>query len=99
MDLQNVKFAKAISDETRQRIMDELCCDWLSVNDVVERLGDVSQPTVSHHLKILDDAGLLHRKREGQVMMSSLNQERMAECCGDLVVTFAPDLKERFNVG
>ena len=99
MDLQNVRFAKAISDETRQRIMDELCCDWLSVNDVVERLGDVSQPTVSHHLKILDDAGLLHRKREGQVMMSSLNQERMAECCGDLVVTFAPDLKERFNVG
>ena len=99
MDLQNVRFAKAISDETRQRIMDELCCDWLSVNDVVERLGDVSQPTVSHHLKILDDAGLLHRKREGQVMMSSLNQERMAECCGDLVVTFDPDLKEKYNVG
>lgn len=95
----SVKFAKAISDDTRQRIMDALCCEWLSVNDLVERLGGVSQPTVSHHLRILDEAGLLHRKREGQVVLSSLDQERMAECCGNLLITFAPDLKERFNVG
>lgn len=94
-----VRFAKAISDDTRQRIMDLLCCDWLSVNDVVARLGEVSQPTVSHHLRILDEAGLLHRRKEGQVVLSSLNQDRMAECCGDLLVTFAPDLKEKFNVG
>ncbi len=79
--------------------MDLLCCDWLSVNDVVARLGEVSQPTVSHHLRILDEAGLLHRRKEGQVVLSSLNQDRMAECCGDLLVTFAPDLKEKFNVG
>lgn len=95
----SVKFAKAISDDTRQRIMDALCCEWLSVNDLVEHLGGVSQPTVSHHLRILDEAGLLHRKREGQVVLSSLDQERMAECCGNLLITFAPDLKERFNVG
>ncbi len=95
----SVKFAKAISDETRQQIMDVLCCEWMSVNDLVDRLGEVSQPTVSHHLRILNEAGLLHRRREGQVVMNSLNQERMAECCGDLLVTFAPDLKERFNVG
>jgi len=91
----NVKFAKAISDDTRQRIMDELCCEWLSVSDVVERIGQISQPSVSHHLRILDEAGLLHRKKQGQVVMSSLNQERMAECCGDLMVTFAPDIKSK----
>ena len=98
-----VRFAKAISDDTRQRIMDELCCEWLSVGDLVERMGDVSQPTVSHHLRILNEAGLLHRKKEGQQVISSLDQSRIVECCGDLLVSFAPDLpqdlKEKFNVG
>jgi DNA-binding transcriptional ArsR family regulator len=51
MKFNPVLFAKAISDETRQKIMNLCCCDSLSVNEIVEKL-DVSQPTVSHHLAI-----------------------------------------------
>ena len=88
-----VLFAKAIADETRQKIMKHLCCNWLSVNDIVDRLdGKVSQPTVSHHLKILNDAGLLDRRKEGKQVYSSLNQERVSVCCGQLMVDFAPEL-------
>ncbi|NCP76507.1 ArsR/SmtB family transcription factor, partial [Shewanella vesiculosa] len=47
-----VFFAKALADETRQKIMNLVCCGWLSVNDIVEKVN-VSQPTVSHHLAIL----------------------------------------------
>ena len=57
-----VLFAKAIADETRQKIMSECCCCWLSVNEIVEKM-DVSQPTVSHHLAILRDAGLAAEPR------------------------------------
>ena len=58
MNIDQVQFAKAIADETRQEIMTHLCCVWLSVNDVVDKLdGRVNQPTVSHHLKKLEDAG------------------------------------------
>lgn len=86
-------FAKAISDETRQKIMLHLCCQWLSVNDIVKKLGgEISQPTVSHHLKILKDAGLLHRRKEGKQVYCSLNQEQVSFCCGQLMVNFAPEL-------
>jgi len=55
MDVDQVTFAKALADETRQEIMKHLCCVWLSVNDVVGKLeGRVNQPTVSHHLKKLE---------------------------------------------
>lgn len=86
-------FAKAISDDTRQSIMKILCCEWLTVNDVVDQLGgSVTQPTVSHHLKILNDAGLLHRRKEGRQVICTLNQEMVNVCCGELMLTFAPEL-------
>ena len=88
-----ILFAKAIADETRQKIMQHLCCDWLCVSDVVDKLGgNISQPTVSHHLKILNDAGLLNRRREGKQIYNSLNQEMVSVCCGQLMVNFAPEL-------
>jgi len=87
-----VLFAKALADETRQEIMGHLCCVWLSVNDVVEKLGGkVNQPTVSHHLKKLEEAGLVYVRQEGRNRYYSLNQEQMTMCCGLLVRSFAPD--------
>lgn len=92
MSHETVLFAKAIADETRQEIMGHLCCVWLSVNDVVERLGGrVSQPTVSHHLKILQEADLVLVRQEGRQRFYTLNQARLTVCCGTLLRTFAPD--------
>ena len=97
--LDPVLFAKAIADETRQKIMGILCCEWLSVNDVVDRLdGDVSQPTVSHHLKILSDAGLLQRRKEGKQVYNSLDQDAVSVCCGQLMVKFAPELVDKEKI-
>ena len=89
--MNSVLFAKALADETRQKIMALLCCDWLCVSDVVDRLGDVSQPTVSHHLSILREAGLAHTRREGKQVFYSLNQEAMVVCCSNILVKFAPE--------
>jgi ArsR family transcriptional regulator, arsenate/arsenite/antimonite-responsive transcriptional repressor len=84
-----VEFAKALADETRQKIMQMICCQALSVNEIVERLH-VTQPTVSHHLAILREAGLVNVREEGKQTFYSLNQERLASCCGQLVIQFAP---------
>jgi ArsR family transcriptional regulator len=91
MTFQNpVLFAKALADDTRQKIMSECCCCWLSVNEIVEKV-DVSQPTVSHHLAILREADLVHVREEGKQTFYSLNQERLAFCCGQLMIKFAPE--------
>ena len=90
MKFNPVLFAKAISDETRQKIMNLCCCCSLSVNEIVEKLS-VSQPTVSHHLAILREADLVIVREEGKQTFYSLNQERIAFCCGQLMVKFAPE--------
>lgn len=82
-------FRRAIADDTRYEIMQHLCCVWLSVNDVVERLGDrVKQPTVSHHLKELTDSGLVLVRQEGRQRFYTLNQNVVSFCCGQLFSSF-----------
>lgn len=87
-----VAFAKALADDTRQRIMTLCCCDRLTVGDITSKIG-VAQPTVSHHLAILREAGLVTAEHEGRETFYSLNQERLSVCCGQLLVRFAPDEK------
>lgn len=85
-------FARALADPTRQQIMNSLCCVWLNVSDVVASLdGKVQQPTVSHHLKVLEEAGLVYVRQDGRQRFYTLNQEQVTTCCGSLVRTFAPD--------
>jgi len=90
MKFDPVLFAKAIADETRQKIMSECCCCWLSVNEIVEKVG-FSQPTISHHLAILRDAGLVNIREEGKQTFYSLNQDKIVACCGQLMIKFAPE--------
>ena len=87
-----VEFAKAIADETRQKIMSACCCRWSSVNEIVEQTH-VSQPTVSHHLAILKEAGLVDARHEGKQTFYTLNQSRVVACCGQIMAVFAPEEK------
>lgn len=90
MKINPVLFAKAIADETRQKIMSECCCCWISVGDLTDKLK-VTQPTVSHHLAILRDAGLVNSREEGKQTFYTLNQENIAVCCGQIMLKFAPE--------
>ncbi len=89
-DFDAVLFAKAIADETRQKIMRIACCQWLSVNEIVAHLN-VTQPTVSHHLAILREAGLVNVREEGKQTYYQLNLDNMTTCCGELKSSFVPD--------
>ena len=92
MSIDPVLFAKVLADDTRQEIMRHLCCVWLSVNDVVDKLGGkVNQPTVSHHLKKLEEAGLVSIRQDGRQRFYTLNQAQITVCCGTLMRVFAPE--------
>ena len=87
--INTVEFAKALADETRQKIMALCCCELVSVNEIVKKL-DVAQPTVSHHLKILKTAGLVKSERRGKQVLYTLDQEKLAKGCCQVAEDFAP---------
>lgn len=60
----SLAFFKALSDETRLRLVHILRHYELSVNELV-RILDMGQSRVSRHLKILTEAGLLTSRRDG----------------------------------
>jgi ArsR family transcriptional regulator, arsenate/arsenite/antimonite-responsive transcriptional repressor len=69
---------KALADPHRVRIVNLLATspDPVCVCDLVDVLG-LAQPTVSHHLKKLTDAGLLEREQRGQWAYYSLDRQAM----------------------
>ncbi|MCB0101030.1 MAG: winged helix-turn-helix transcriptional regulator [Anaerolineales bacterium] len=97
MKFDPVLFAKAIADETRQRIMSACCCCELSVSDIVAKIG-YSQPTISHHLAILRDAGLVNIREEGKQTFYTLNQNHIAICCGQIMLKFAPESETTLTI-
>lgn len=71
---------KALADPARLRLLSLIAAqpDREACNcELIEPLG-LSQPTVSHHLKVLHDAGLLARERRGQWIYYRIVPEQMA---------------------
>lgn len=59
------KISKALGDETRLRIFEAISsCDEMNCGEIVSMRG-VTPATVSHHLKVLSEAGLIECRREG----------------------------------
>src|SRR4030042_3478670 len=65
---------KALSDETRLKILAYLQGGELCVCEIVEALGK-PQSTVSHHLFLLQNAGLIRSRKQGRWIMYSINEE------------------------
>ena len=73
-----VKISKALADETRLRIFEAISAtDHINSSEIVSMRG-VSPATVSHHLKILSEAGLVACRREGQFVYSQAVPETIA---------------------
>jgi ArsR family transcriptional regulator len=82
-----VEFCKALADDSRQRILEILLEGEKCVGDIVD-VFQVSQPTISHHLSILKQMGLVTSRKEGKQVFYAINQDRVVECCGRLIAKF-----------
>ncbi|MDK8769199.1 metalloregulator ArsR/SmtB family transcription factor [Corynebacterium freneyi] len=72
---------RVLADPARLRILSKLAaegCGPITVGELTGRLG-LSQPTVSHHLKKLSDAGLLEKSRSGRTVTHAVRPELFAE--------------------
>jgi ArsR family transcriptional regulator len=68
----NAKIIKALSDPSRLKIIDILSCGELCACDILQHF-DFTQPTLSHHMKVLMDCGLVDCRKEGLWSYYSLN--------------------------
>lgn len=73
-----IRALRALGDPTRFRMVQEIAAAGeLSCGQVAE-LFDVSQPTVSHHLNVLVEAGVLGVRVSGKHRYTSVNQPLLA---------------------
>jgi ArsR family transcriptional regulator, arsenate/arsenite/antimonite-responsive transcriptional repressor len=63
---------KALNDPTRRRILEMLGKKDLSAGDIADQFN-MSKPSISHHLDILRQAGLVESVKKGQFIYYSLN--------------------------
>ncbi len=77
-DRSSVKVFQALSDGTRQQILQLLESKDLNVGEIVSNFN-LTQPTISRHLSILRDADLVVGERYGQQVIYSLNSEALSE--------------------
>ncbi|MDY7076112.1 MAG: metalloregulator ArsR/SmtB family transcription factor [Chloroflexota bacterium] len=87
MTIDCVEFCKALADETRQRILEMLMEREMPVSDIVDAFT-MSQPTISHHLSVLKQFGLVVSRKEGKQVFYAINRDNVVECCGRLVAKF-----------
>jgi DNA-binding transcriptional ArsR family regulator len=74
-----VQIAKALADKARIIILAEIAQrKSITCNEVI-KIARLSQPTVSHHLKILNDSGLLNAVKEGRYSVLSINTKTFRE--------------------
>lgn len=72
------KISKALADQTRLRIFEAISATGqMNCGEIVTMRG-VTPATVSHHLKILSEAGLIACRREGQFVYSQAVPETIA---------------------
>ena len=75
---QSVGWFKALSDVNRLMIVDMLSCGELCACMILEKFN-ITQPTLSHHMKILCDCGLVSARKEGKWMYYSLDRAKVQE--------------------
>ena len=69
------KVAKAVADPKRVKILELLSCGSLCACDILEHF-DFTQPTLSHHIRVLSEAGLVASEKTGTWHHYTIDQEK-----------------------
>lgn len=81
------KILKALSDPKRLRIVDMLSCGELCACQILEAFH-VTQPTLSHDMKLLVETGIVKDRREGKNIYYSLDEKVLRELQNRLSTMF-----------
>ncbi|TJX15344.1 winged helix-turn-helix transcriptional regulator [Tissierella creatinini] len=69
---ENARILKVLADPNRLKIIDILSCREICACDILKHF-DFTQPTLSHHMKVLEESGLINVRKDGVWNYYSLN--------------------------
>ena len=76
--IEKAEMFKVLSDSNRLQIIDMLSRGEMCVCKILEKFN-ITQPTLSHHLKVLADAGIVVSRKEANWMYYKLDDKKMKE--------------------
>lgn len=86
------QFMKALSDETRVKIFEMIAGGELCACKILEEFN-ITQPTLSYHMKALCDSGLVNGRKDGVWMKYTVNNDGL-----DALRTFIDNIAIKQNI-
>ncbi|MGW2211583.1 metalloregulator ArsR/SmtB family transcription factor [Streptomyces sp. NPDC001781] len=81
---------RALADPTRRQILEDLRGGELAAGEIAARFA-ISAPSISRHLGVLKGAGLVTERREGNRILYTLAQDRLATSVGRFLSAVCPE--------
>ena len=83
---------KALASEPRRRILNYLAGGPMTVGEVAEKF-DMALPSISKHLSVLKEAGLVREQKRGQFVLYHLAADNLANSLYGFLTPFCPDAR------
>ncbi|MEV4948644.1 metalloregulator ArsR/SmtB family transcription factor [Streptomyces sp. NPDC053755] len=81
---------RALADPTRRQILTDLRDGELAAGEIARRFS-ISAPSISRHLGVLKGAGLVAERRDGNRILYSLVEDRLATSVGRFLSAVCPE--------
>ena len=86
------KAFKALASEPRRRILNHLAGGPMTVGEI-GALFEMAMPSISKHLSVLRDAGLVHEQKRGQFVIYSIAPDKLINALYGFLTPFCPDAR------
>lgn len=84
---------KALASTPRRHILNHLSGGPMTVGEIVAKF-DMAMPSISKHLSILHEAGLVHQQKRGQHIIYSIAADNLANSLYSFLTPFCPDARK-----
>ncbi len=87
------KAFKALASNPRRRILNHLAGGPMTVGEIAEHF-DMAMPSISKHLAVLHEAGLVHQQKRGQQVIYSIAADNLANNLYAFLTPFCPEARK-----
>ena len=84
---------KALASTPRRRILNHLAGGPMTVGEIAAKF-DMALPSISKHLSVLYDAGLVHQQKRGQHIIYSIAADNLTNSLYSFLTPFCPDARK-----